>query len=183
MSNYRRVRVAGATYFFTVNVLDRKRIDLTRPEFRQALRDGIKRTRQTLPFKMDACVLLPDHIHCIWTLPPNDANFSARGAIIKRNVSRCCGEAYKGYLSISRQKRRESGFWQKRFWEHWIHEQMNFEKHVDYIYYNPAKHGHIQQVIYQPYSTFHRDVKDGIYHPHWGSMIENRFFFGEIQNA
>jgi len=74
----------------------------------------IKRTRQTLPFKMDACVLLPDHIHCIWTLPPNDANFSARWAIIKRNVSRCCDESYNGYLSPSRQKRKESGIWLQR---------------------------------------------------------------------
>ncbi len=77
MSNYRRVRVSGSTYFLTINVRDRKRTNLTHPAFRQALREGIIRTRQTLPFKMDACVLMPDHLHCIWTLPPNDANYSA----------------------------------------------------------------------------------------------------------
>ena len=171
MSNYRRVRVAGATYFFTVNVRDRKHIDLTRPEFRQALREGFKGTQQTLPFKMNACVLLPDHIHCIWTLPPDDPNFSARWAIIKRNVSRWCGETHKSYLSISRQKRKESGIWQRRFWEHWIRDEMDFERHVDYIYSNPVKHGHVQQVKDWPYSTFHRDVKAGIYPAHWGGMV------------
>jgi len=115
MPNYRRVRVSESTYFLTINVRDRKRTNLTHPAFRQALREGIIRTRQTLPFKMDACVLMPDHLHCIWTLPHNDANYSARFALIKRHVSRCCSQYDKAYLSASRRKRKESGIWQRRF--------------------------------------------------------------------
>ena len=179
MSNYRRVYIFGSTYFFTVNVLDRKRTDLTSPTFRQALREGIERARLTLPFKMNACVLMPDHIHCIWTLPQDEANYSARWAIIKRYVSRVCSQ-HDTVLNLSRRKRREFGLWQRRFWEHWIRDETYFERHVNYIYYNPVKHGYVKRVIEWPYSTFHRDVRKGIYSANWGDGINfDEGSFGE----
>jgi putative transposase len=170
MSNYRRLRVPGATYFFTVKVWNRRRVNLTWPEFRPALREGIQQTRLTLPFTIDAWVLLPDHLHCLWTLPPNDTNYSARWAIIKRYVSQHCGTQAGSFLSPSRKRRRESGIWQRRFWEHVIRDDHDFEKHFDYTHWNPVKHGYVTRVRDWPYSTFHRYVNAGIYPLDWGGV-------------
>ncbi len=129
----------GGTYFFTVNTYHRQPI-LTDDLIRRTLREGICQARQTLLFKIKAWVLLPDHLHCIWTLPSGDANFPARWAIIKRYVSR----RYDGHflrmqgLSHSRRKRKESALWQRRFWEHLIRNEADFRRHVDYIHWNPV---------------------------------------------
>jgi putative transposase len=168
MPNYRRADVAGGTYFFTVNTLRRLPV-LTETAVRNALREAIRQTRLTDPFDINAWVLLPDHLHCIWTLPPGDANFSLRWAKIKRYVSKQCGEAFSiKDLSASRTKRHEAGLWQRRFWEHQIRNDWDFARHVDYIHWNPVKHGLVSRAVDWPYSTFHSYVRRGVYQPDWG---------------
>lgn len=130
MPDYRRTCVPGGTYFFTVTTYQRLPV-LTEQHFRLALRHGIETARRTLPFRIEAWVLLPDHLHCLWTLPPEDRDFAARWAIIKRQVSRSGAKLSERTSSESRQKRRESGFWQRRFWEHLIRDEADFRRHVE----------------------------------------------------
>ena len=168
MSNYRRANVAGGTYFFTVNAFRRLPV-LTEAPVRAALREAIRHTRSIHPFAIDAWVLLPDHLHCIWTLPEGDADFSSRWAKIKRHVSKECGAEFGAQdLSASRNQRREAGLWQRRFWEHQIRDDADFARHVDYIHWNPVKHGLVRQAFDWPYSTFHRFIRDGVYASNWG---------------
>ncbi len=155
-------------YFFTVNTRQRLPV-LTEAPVRDALREAIRQTRLTAPFEIDAWVLLPDHLHCIWTLPQGDADFSMRWSKIKRYVSQQCGETFDfGNLSASRTKRHELGLWQRRFWEHQIRDEADFARHADYIHWNPVKHGLVARAVDWPYSTFHRFVYDGVYAPDWG---------------
>jgi putative transposase len=181
MSRYRRSHTPGATYFFTV-VTHRRRPLLVHDRVRGLLREGIVHARATLPFHIDALVLLPDHLHCIWTLPPGDADFGKRWGLIKRYVSR----RVPPYLmldvgeSASIISRRESAFWQRRFWEHQIRDEEDFARHVDYIHANPWKHGLVSRVVEWPYSTFHRFVERGEYVPDWaGDADAEAGDFGE----
>ena len=168
MPNYRRANLAGGTYFFTVNTLQRIPV-LTEAPVREALREAIQHTRVTAPFDIDAWVLLPDHLHCIWTLPPEDVDFSMRWSKIKRYVSQKCGNTFGiENISASRTKRHESGLWQRRFWEHQIRDDGDFTRHVDYIHWNPVKHGLVARAVDWPYSTFHRFVQHGVYSSDWG---------------
>ena len=181
MSRYRRANTTGATYFFTVVTYRRQKI-LCAPEVRSALRLAIEKVRQKRPFEIDAWVLLPDHLHCIWTLPDGDADFSTRWAMIKRSVSLACAGDYKrpDWINASKRKQRESTFWQRRFWEHKIRDDNDFMHHVDYVHYNPVKHGACDQVADWPYSTFHRYVARGVYDVGWaGNCIEDSHGFGE----
>ena len=181
MSNYRRANIRGGTYFFTVNTLYRMPI-LTEAPVRAALRDAIAQTRLSHPFTIGAWVLMPDHLHCIWTLPPGDADFSVRWSMIKRLVSQRCEAEYGvADLSPSRTKRKETGIWQRRFWEHQIRDDDDFARHVDYIHWNPVKHGRVAQAIDWPYSTFHRYVSGGVYLADWGLSDATEFAnnFGE----
>ncbi|HJW57753.1 MAG TPA: transposase [Burkholderiaceae bacterium] len=168
MSNYRRANVAGGTYFFTVNTFRRIPV-LTEAPVRAALRDAIRRAKETHPFQIEAWVLLPDHLHCIWTLPAGDADFSTRWSKIKRDVSQECGASFGVQeLSDSRNRRHESGLWQRRFWEHQIRDDADFARHADYIHWNPVKHGLVGRACEWPYSTFHRFARDGVYPQDWG---------------
>lgn len=168
MPNYRRANITGGTYFFTVNTLRRLPI-LTEPPVRAALREAIRQTRAIHSFDIDAWVLLPDHLHCIWTLPEGDADFSIRWAKIKRYVSKECRAEFGAQdLSESRNKRREAGLWQRRFWEHQIRDDADLARHVDYIHWNPVKHELVAQASDWPYSTFHRYVGAGVYSSDWG---------------
>lgn len=168
MSNYRRSNIHGGTYFFTVNTLHRMSI-LTQAPLRAALHDAITQTRLSHPFVIDAWVLLPDHLHCVWTLPQGDADFSVRWSKIKRLVSQCCAAQYgAAVLSPSRSSRKESGIWQRRFWEHQIRDDNDFARHVDYLHWNPVKHGLVARAIDWPYSTFHRYAANGVYAADWG---------------
>ena len=167
MPNYRRATVAGGTYFFTV-VTYRRQHCLCDDDVRAALRAGIEYTRERLPFAIDAWVLLPDHLHCIWTLPPGDADFGKRWGLIKRFVSLHCSRLrHDNWLTASKQTRNESTLWQRRFWEHQIRNDQDFKHHVDYIHHNPVKHGHAQRVADWPHSTFHRYVAKGVYTVDW----------------
>ncbi len=136
---------------------------MTDKRFRPALRQAILRVKTTMPFESIAWVLLPDHLHTIWQLPEGDANFSARWSMIKRSVT----QQYKDLLphphNLSRQARREGNLWQRRFWEHLIRDELDLQRHIDYVHYNPVKHGYVSKVADWPYSTFHRYVSDGVY--------------------
>jgi putative transposase len=169
MSNYRRARIDGGTYFFTVVTGGRREI-LTLPESRSALRNAIEDTRKLLPFTVEAWVLLPEHLHCIWSLPEGDEDFSKRWGMIKAGFSKQVKGLLEqdGQLTVSREKHRETSLWQRRFWEHVIRDETDFRSHMDYIHYNPVKHGLVGHVGDWPYSTFHRYVAKGIYPEHWG---------------
>jgi putative transposase len=168
MTRYRRAN-AASTFFFTV-VAYRRRPILCDESIRTALRRAIRAARAVLPFSIDGWVLLPDHLHCIWTLPDGDADYSTRWARIKRSVSRECDEAYRDNRPVSASviKHREATIWQRRFWEHRIRNEIDFERHLDYIHFNPVKHGHAACVQDWPYSTFHRYVRERIYSFDWG---------------
>ncbi len=173
MSRYRRASVAGSTYFFTVVAYRRQPI-LCNEAIRIALRTAIETVRATRPFVIDAWVLLPDHLHCVWTLPDGDADFSARWMMIKRAVSLACREDYRraDLMTASKRKHRESTIWQRRFWEHQIRNEDDFARHVDYIHFNPVKHGYVQCVEDWTYSTFHRYVRNGDYAHDWAGAMD-----------
>lgn len=168
MSRYRRAHAEGATYFFTVNTYRRNPL-LTHPDVRSALRDAIHHVRTRMPFAIDAWVLMPDHLHALWTLPLGDANYGKRWGMLKAQVSRRCAHLVKPAIAMSHIKRREIDFWQRRFWEHQIRDDRDFEHHADYIHFNPVKHGLVTQVAQWPYSTFHRYAQNGVYPNDWGA--------------
>ncbi len=175
MSDYRRARTKGGTYFFTVVTFQRQRF-LIRKNARMVLRQAVESVRNYYPFDIDAWVLLPDHLHCIWTLPQNDDDFSKRWGLIKAQFSKQTGNLLHRTerLSKSRYRHRESTVWQRRFWEHQIRSEDDYQKHINYIHYNPVKHDLVASVCDWPYSTFHRYVRDGLYPLNWGSDIKLR---------
>ena len=169
MVTYRRADIPGGTYFFTVVTYKRRKIFVD-SKARTFLREAVLEVRKQHPFTIDAWVLLPDHLHCIWTLPPGDHDFSGRWGRIKAGFSKRAKTMLhdEALLTKSRKKKRESTIWQRRFWEHVIHDEADLRNHMDYIHYNPVKHGLVEQVCDWPYSTFHRMVAEGIYGRDWG---------------
>ena len=167
MPNYLRART-GSVYFFTVVSFDRRPI-LCHPTIRSTLRRAIEDVRKVRPFSVDGWVLMPDHLHCIWTLPAGDADFSTRWSLIKRAVARFSADIAldPSLRNPSHRKRRESTIWQRRFWEHLIRDDVDLARHLDYIHYNPVKHGHVARPIDWPYSTIHRYVRSGVYPVDW----------------
>jgi putative transposase len=163
MTSYRRNFVAGASFFFTVNLADRRQKLLT--EYMEPLRSAFKYTQARHPFTIDSIVVLPDHLHAIWTLPEGDADFAMRWRLIKSTFSRAlpAGEG----ISASRLSKGERAIWQRRYWEHMLRDEGDFSRHVDYIHYNPVKHGHVSCVKHWPYSSFHRMVRLGILPDDW----------------
>jgi putative transposase len=175
MPEYRRSRIAGGTYFFTVALADR-RSDLLVREI-DALRAAVARTRMLHPFHIDAWVVLPEHMHAVWTLPEGDAAFSARWTVIKRLFSASIppGEA----RSASRAAKGERGIWQRRFWEHTVRDDEDLTRHVDYVHFNPVKHGLATRASDWPYSTFERAVARGEYPVDWFPRRDDAGGFGE----
>ena len=165
MTAYRRDRMLGGSYFFTVNILDRQSNLLTHhiDELRNAHRQMIAK----YPVQVDAMVVLPDHIHAIWTLADDDADYSSRWKFFKSSFSRSIPTEHSSVRSESRIKKAERAVWQRRFWEHRIRDDEDFQRHMDYIHYNPVKHGHVSSVQDWEYSTFKRCVKLGLYMPSW----------------
>lgn len=182
MSRYRRANTAGATYFFTVVTYRRQRI-LCDDALRTALRSAIRQVQDLRPFTIDAWVLLPDHLHCVWTLPEDDNDFATRWSMIKRKISLACANEYRheDWLTPSKRKHRESTIWQRRYWEHRIRDEADFMRHVDYIHYNPVRHGLCERAALWPYSTFRRHVERGVYTKDWGigDMKLTEGVFGE----
>lgn len=176
MTHYRRNFVAGGSFFFTVNLADRRLRLLT--EHIDELRMAFRETRQRHPFTTDAMVVLPDHLHTVWTLPEGDADFAKRWRLIKSSFSRklATGEP----ISDSRAAKGERGIWQRRYWEHTIRDEKDFTHHVDYIHINPVKHGLVTRVWEWPYSSFHRMVTLGVYLEDWaGDVSSHGGTFGE----
>ena len=169
MSNYRRAFIPGGTWFFTVNLLERKNNDLLIREI-DLLRDTVRAVRKRYPFQIDAWVVLPEHMHAVWTLPPGDADFSKRWRLIKSGFSRALPKTE--YLSSVRKMAGERGIWQRHFWEHSIRDETDLERHVDYVHINPVKHGHVAKAVEWPYSSFHRYVEKGFYPPSWGGNLD-----------
>ena len=171
---YRRAKIEGAAYFFTVVTYQRKRF-LCTPDNAECVRQAFREVMRHHPFQIDAFVLLPDHLHCIWTLPPQDRDFSTRWRLIKSHFSRGCRAACPSAITASRRKKQEQAIWQRRFWEHWLRDDEDFDRHVEYIHYNPVKHGLAPATRDWPYSSFHRYVRDGIIDPEWGAHVEILF--------
>lgn len=168
MPRYTRAWIPGGTFFFTVALLERRRSLLT--EHIAALRAAFREVRRRRPFQIDAIVILPDHFHTIWTLPPDEADFSTRIQIIKALFSRAIPPTER--RSLRRIAKQERGIWQRRFWEHAIRDEKDFQRHVDYIHHNPVKHGHVARVQDWPHSSFHRYVVEGIYSIDWAGTVE-----------
>jgi putative transposase len=162
---YRRANVPGATYFFTVNIADRKSRSLV--ENIDLLKETIQQIKVAHPFEIDAIVVLPDHLHAMWTLPADDADFATRWALIKAGFSRRLPKGER--ISESRKSKGERGIWQRRYWEHLIRDDDDFARHVDYIHINPVKHGYVERVVDWPHSSFHRFVRDGVVPSNWAN--------------
>ncbi|SDI01487.1 putative transposase [Pseudomonas benzenivorans] len=163
MPDYRRARVPGATYFFTVNLRDRSS-DLLIREI-ELLRDTVRATKARHAFHIDAWVVLPEHMHCLWTLPPGDADFSLRWKVIKFAFAKRLPATES--RTTTQQRRGERGIWQRRYWEHLIRDDLDYQRHFDYIHGNPIKHGYVQRLADWPYSSFQRAVAMGIYPADW----------------
>jgi putative transposase len=176
MVTYRRNRLPGGGYFFTVTLLDRSAGMLI--ERIEDLREAFRSVRRERPFALEAMVVLPDHLHCIWRLPPGDVNYSLRWREIKARFSRRVPAGER--RSPGRVHQGERGLWQRRFWEHTLRDDRDVERHVDYIHHNPVKHGYVSRVADWPYSSFHRFVRLGLYPLDWsGGQDEAGAGFGE----
>ena len=176
MTDYRRNFVPGGSFFFTVNLAERRLSLLT--SHIDELRAAIRETRRHHPFKINAIVVLPDHLHSVWTLPDGDADFAMRWRLIKSAFSRRLPRGER--ISASRAAKSERGIWQRRYWEHTIRDESDFARHVDYIHINPVKHGLVTPVRDWAHSSFHRMVKLGIYPEDWaGDVSGSDEEFGE----
>jgi putative transposase len=175
MPQYRRAKIKGSTFFFTVVLADRSSSLLV--EQIDRLREGYRTVRKRRPFETIAVCILPDHIHAIWSLPEQDADFSVRWGLIKSAFTRGLEEKFR---SPSKILKREKGIWQRRYWGHAIRDEGDLNRHIDYIHFNPVKHGHVARVADWPHSSFHRYVERGWLAADWGGdMKEIKGKFGE----
>ncbi len=174
MTNYRRNRIAGGSHFFTINLADRSTTLLV--DHINLLRNAIRYTRERHQFTIDAMVVLPDHLHAVWTLPIDDADYALRWRLIKTMFSR--GVPQDENRTASRMNKGERGIWQQRYWEHTIRDDLDFLRHVDYVHINPLKHGYVTRVQDSPHSSFHRYVKDGVLPSDWAGKTD-----GAIEEA
>jgi putative transposase len=164
---YRRMKSDGGVFFFTVTVADRSSGLLVRQIDR--LRRIYASVQKRYPFETIAICILPDHLHAVWELPPGDNNYPLRWNVIKAGFSRGLDETTSP--SSSKAARRERGLWQRRYWEHTIRNDTDLERHVDYVHFNPVRHGYVAQVRDWPYSSFHRYVERGILSADWGGAV------------
>lgn len=175
MTTYRRDRTSGATWFFTLALANRSsnllvdRVGQLRAAFRYA--------HQRHPWRIEAIVVLPDHLHAICTLPEGDHDYAVRWRLIKTEFSRALPKDEP--ISNSRQAKAERGIWQRRYWEHRIRDDLDFARHVDYIHFNPYKHGYVSRVVDWPWSSFHRYVQEGLLPSDWGGGTMEAFEAGE----
>ena len=175
--DYRRAHVPGGTYFFTVNLANRSSRLLV--ENVDTLRGVVREVRQRHPFEIVAWVVLPDHIHAVWALPPDDADYSMRWLLIKAGFSRRIPKSER--VSGSRMRKGERGIWQRRFWEHQIRDENDLARHVDYIHINPVKHGHAIKAVDWPWSSIHRYVRSGLLGADWATDPNTPRVIGERQ--
>ena len=171
MPHYRRSKLSGGTYFFTVVTQDRAEL-LCTDVARGCLRNALTRCRERYPFALRAVVLLPDHLHAVWTLPDGDNDYSRRWAYVKRTFTTCwCARGgQERAVSDSKGNDRRRGVWQRRFWEATVRDVQQLRTLVDYVHFNPVKHGLVTCPSEWPYSTFHRYQRAGAYPSTWGCV-------------
>lgn len=170
MTDYRRSR-DGRAYFFTVVTYMRQPI-LCLADSIGALEEATLEVQRDKPFGIKAWVVLPDHLHTVWELPEGDSDYSTRWSLIKKGFTRRVkGRHEAPALSTSRIKRREAAVWQRRFWEHQIRDKADYRGHVEYIHYNPVRHGLVHSPGDWEYSSFHKFVEEGLYPADWGGEV------------
>jgi putative transposase len=162
--HYRRAHVAGGTYFFTVNLADRHIDTLLRHI--EDLRQVLDKVKAAHPFTLVSMAVMPEHLHAIWRLPEGDADYPMRWSLIKSGFTRRLKTDER--IRASRKVKRERGIWQRRYWEHQIRDEADLARHVDYIHYNPVKHGLVAHPVDWPHSTLHAYIEKGLLAPDWG---------------
>jgi len=164
MSHYRRARFPGGYYFFTVVTWDRRPL-FVEAFARRCLRHAWQVVQERRPFELVALCLLPEHLHCLWKMPEGDAGFSKRWAALKAIFTReyLRGGEPDGTRNRSRRRSKEAALWQRRFWEHQIRDERDLQRHIEYIHFNPVKHGLVAKPSEWPWSTYHRYVREGFY--------------------
>ncbi len=173
---YRRSQAKGASFFFTVNLADRSSNVLV--DYIKHFRNVMRNVRSSYPFEVVAIVVLPEHLHCVWRLPPGDNDYPVRWSLIKTGFSR--GLPVTEPIRLSRVRKRERGIWQRRYWEHQIRDAEDMRRHIDYIHYNPVKHGHVNLPIEWPFSSLHRYIRLGTLSEAWGTGVKpNDGLYGE----
>ncbi|MCG8587180.1 MAG: transposase [Pirellulales bacterium] len=169
MSDYRRYFVQGGSYFFTL-VVDRRRPLFRNLDAVRLLGDVLRDTSARWPMTVHAIVLLPDHLHTIWSLPSGDSAYSKRLGWAKKEFTKqwLAIGGHDHVVSTARKRARRRGVWQPRFWEHTLRDEEDFERHFDYIHWNPVKHGYVRRPKDWPHSSFHRWVRQDVYPQDWG---------------
>ena len=175
MPNYFRLYRPGGTWFFTVNLQNRRSRLLT--DHIALLDAAVAKTRSRWPFDINAWVVLPDHLHAIWNLPPGDSDFSTRWRLVKTHFTKAL--APTEWRSQVQQARAERGIWQRRYWEHLIRSETDYERHITYCYFNPVKHGLVEHPQDWPHSTIHRDISGGFEPADWTAAKAIEGDFGE----
>ena len=174
--DYRRSNAKGGTFFFTVNLANRSSSILT--DNVQLLRDSVSKVRANHHFTIVAMVVLPEHLHTIWTLPIGDSNYPLRWSLIKSGFSRALGKTEN--INSSRKQKRERGIWQRRYWEHQIRNAEDLSRHIDYIHFNPVKHGYTDTAVNWPYSSIHRYIRQGVLPYNWSVDLRGDYsVYGE----
>ncbi len=178
MPRFIRAHTPGATFFFTAVLQDRSSRYLV--DHVATLRQCIAEVKARHPFHIDAMVVLPEHIHAVWTLPEDDADYSARWMLLKQGFSRRLHlDEHLGAPAPRPRRKGQRSLWQQRFWEHQIRDDDDFARHVDYIHFNPVKHGWVLRASEWPYSSLHRYVRQGVLPPDWGISAAIGGNFGE----
>ena len=172
---YRRTRQPGGTYFFTVNLAERSSSLLT--DHVDDLRRVVSSVKRNHPFGILAWVVMPDHLHAIWTLPENDGDCATRWMLIKAGFSRSIPKGER--VRTSRLAKGERGVWQRRFWEHLVTDDNDLERHVDYVHINPVKHGHAARAADWPYSSIHGYIRRGWLPKDWAASMDDAWDTGE----
>lgn len=184
MPNYRRAHVPGGTFCFTVVAYNRRPL-FADPIAKKLLGRSIRKCQHEWPFEINAIVLLPDHLHAIWTLPRGDDRYSARWSIIKNGFTSRYRKAggQEARITKAQQEEGRAGFWQPRFWEHTLEDEDDFEAHFDYIHYNPVKHGYVKCPQDWEASSFHRWVRRGVYDADWACGKHSAPDFSHIEDS
>lgn len=165
---YRRIFLPGGTFFFTL--VTYHRIPLFAHEENVALlRSAFQYVMRNHPFEIIASVILPDHLHMIWKLPESEHDYPMRWRLIKSDFSRHIDEKYQSKPDEIRQRKKEQAVWQRRYWEHLIRDETDLQRHVEYVHYNPVKHGLVTSPVDWKYSSFHKYVSEGLYAANWGA--------------